>query len=303
MEEQIKYETWTDIFDQMKFEQSGIALLYRNPQLKPSVENVLYDPIIHLFSLDPGDNYLFNQQPIAFGFTAYIGFEEINLGWDSLRSVLRNEKFLFQSENYYRNYSSRLYDRYSLNDKKKPRPKSDKRLQIDFYSELLAQEQKLLEDSERFYSESQNEEDQIEKENLREYVEAFFDWIQERLIELNPNENQIKGLGGLHDVEARFIFKEFKGTYIHSKTKQEHFIAIFQNWVLPDGFKQIEWIGKKAALLSFMDQVFSKKIEPRLINKYFITKGPKLHDNNRTVTLNPDIRKILEHARTIRSKK
>jgi len=217
-----------------------------------------------------------------------------------LRSNRKSGKLGYQTLDYYRNYSTKLLERYSIEDKKKPRPKSDKRLQIDFYSELIISEEKKLNESERFYSVSQNEADHIEKENLREFVTAFFDWLDEKLSDLNPDENNFKGLGGLSEAAAQYIYKEFKGEYIHSKTKQEHFVAIFQNRILPDGWKKVYWIGEKSAIFSFMDQLYSYKIEPRFINKYFDCEGPKFHDKNRTVTENPNIKNILVFAKTIR---
>ncbi|MFA5970786.1 MAG: hypothetical protein WC780_00435 [Lentimicrobiaceae bacterium] len=293
-------KAWTDIIDQEKYDLTGVAILYRNPQIKPSFDSTKYDPTNHIYSLDLGENCIFNQKPIAYGLTAYIGHEEIKSGYNSLRSNRRNGKLGYQTLDYYHNYSSRLFEKYSLDDKKKPRPKSDKRLQIDFYTELIIAEEKNLDESERFYSESQNEADHLEKENLREFVAAFFDWLDNKLSDLNPDENNFRGLGGLREITAQYIWKSFKGKFIHSRTKPEYFIGIFQNLNLPDGWERVEWIGDKASLFSFMDQVFSKKVEPRFINKYFKVKGEKLHGHHRTVTENPDIKNILDCAKTIR---
>lgn len=293
-------ETWTDIIDQDKYDLTGVAILYRNPQIKPSFDSTKYDSTNHIYSLDPGKNYIFDQKPVAYGFTAYIGHEEIKSGYNSLRSNRRTGKLGYETLAYYRNYSIKLFEKYSISDKKKARPKSDKRLQIDFYSELLIDEQKHLEASELFYSESQNEIDRIEKENLREYVNAFIDWLENKLFELNPDENNIKGLGGLSEVAAQYIYKEFKGEFIHSKTKQEHFVAIFQNRFLPDGWKRVEWIGDKTAIFFFMDKVFSKKLEPRFIKKYFKVANDNLIAHHRTDNDIPYIRKLLEYAKTLR---
>ena len=204
-------KTWTDIIDQEKYDQTGVATLYRNPQIKPPFDITKYDPTNHIYSLDPGKNCIFDQKPVAYGFTAYIGHEEIKSGYNSLRSNLRNGKLGFQTLDYYSNYTTQLFEKYSIQDAKKPRPKTAKRLQIDFYSELLIDELKHLEASEPFYSESQTEVVRIEKENLREYVGAFIDWLENKLSELNPYENNIKGLGGLRDVAAQYIYKAFKG--------------------------------------------------------------------------------------------
>jgi hypothetical protein len=199
MTEILKYSTWTDIMDQYKYDQTGVATLYRNPQINPAFNSTTYDPTNHIYSLDPGENYIFNQNPVAYGFSAYIGHEEIKSGCNSLRSNCRNGKLGYQTLDYYRNYTSKLLEQYSIEDKKKPRPKPDKRLLIDFYSELIIDEEKKLNKSERFYSESQNEEDQLEKENLREFVDAFFEWLNDKLSDLNPDENNFKCLGGLSE--------------------------------------------------------------------------------------------------------
>jgi len=295
-------ESWTDIIDQVKYNQTGVALLYRNPRIKSTLNSTKYDPTNHIYSIDPGENCIFNQKPVALGFTAYIGHEEIKSGENSLRSNLRSGKLGFQTIDYYRNYSTKLFEKYSINDKKKARPKTEIRLQIDFYTEFLSNEQKFYEESERFFSESQNEEDHAEKANLREYVEAFFEWIEDRLIDLNPNENHIKGLGGLREVEAEYIYKEFIGNYIHSKTKKEHFIAIFQNRILPDGWKRVEWLGKKSLLFTFIDQIFSTKIKPSIIKKYFLVKNDYLLAKNRTVNLDPGIQKLLKYSKTLKNR-
>lgn len=303
MPAELPYKNWKDIIDQEKYSLTGIAALYRNPQFNELADSSKYDSANFVYSLDPGENYLFNQKPVAYGFTAYIGHEEIKSGENSLRSNRKNDKLGFKSIDYYHNYSAKLLEIYSINDKKKARPKSDKKLQIDFYTELLSTEHKLYEESEKFYSESQNEVDHTEKANLREYVDAFFEWIEDKLIDLNPNENQLKGLGGLRDVEAEYIYKEFKGIYIHSKTKQEHFVAIFQNFILPDGWKRVEWMGKKSALFSFMDQVFSPALKPGKIKMYFKVDDDHLHGHFRTITTNTNIKNIVDHAKTLRPRR
>ena len=296
-------ETWTDIIDQGKYDLTGVAILYRNPHINPSFDSSKYDPANHIYSIDDGENCIFDQKPVAYGFTAYIGHDEIKSGYNSLRSNRKSGKLGYQTLDYYRNYSTKLFEKYSIEDKKKPRPKSDKWLQIDFYTELILAEEKYLAESEKFYSESQNEADHSEKEILREFVDEFMNWMDERLSDLNPDENNFKGLGGLNEAAAHYIYKKFKGEYIHSKTKQEHFVAIFQNRILPDGWKKVYWIGEKSAIFSFMDQLYSYKIEPRFINKYFDCDGPKFHDKNRTVTENPNIKNILVFAKTIRPRK
>jgi hypothetical protein len=293
-------KSWTDIIDQEKYDLTGVAILYRNPQVKPSSDSIKYDPTNHIYSLDPGENCIFDQEPIAYGFTAYIGHDEIKSGYSSLRSNLKNGKLGFHTLDYYRNYSTKLFEKYSSEDRKKPRPKSDKRLKIDFYTELIAAEEKNLDESERFYSESQNESDHKEKEYLREFTGAFFEWIDDTLADLNPDENNYKGIGGLSEVAAKYIYKEFKGVKIHSKTKLEHFVAIFQNRNLPDGWKRVEWIGDKASLFSFMDQVLLTKVKPRIITKYFKVKDDNLHGHHRTITVDTEIQKILAFGKTIR---
>jgi len=43
MNEEIKFKTYTDSIDQLKYAQTGITLLFRNPQPKPSPENFKYE--------------------------------------------------------------------------------------------------------------------------------------------------------------------------------------------------------------------------------------------------------------------
>jgi len=303
MNEESKYNGWTDIIDQIKYGQTGTALLYRNPKISSTSYNTSYDPTNHIYSLEPGENCLFNQKPVAYGFTAYIGHDEIVPGYNSLRSNRRSRKLGYQTLDYYKNYTSKLFEKYDIEDKQKPRPKSEKRLQVDFYTELIAAEEQNLEESKRFYSESQNEEDHLEKANLKEYVIAYIEWLEDKFSELNPEVNNFKGLGGLNEAAARYVYKELKGNFIHSKTKQEHFVAIFQNRFLPDGWKKVEWEHDKASLISLMDQVFSMKVEPRFINRYFNVKGSKIHGHHRTITEHPEIKKILNYAKTIRPSK
>jgi len=43
MNEEIKFKTWTVSIDQLKYAQTGITLLFRNPQPKPSPENFKFE--------------------------------------------------------------------------------------------------------------------------------------------------------------------------------------------------------------------------------------------------------------------
>ena len=43
MKEEIKFKTWTDSIDQLKYAQTGITLLFRKPQPKPSPENFKFE--------------------------------------------------------------------------------------------------------------------------------------------------------------------------------------------------------------------------------------------------------------------
>jgi hypothetical protein len=108
MTEILKYSTWTDIMDQYKYDQTGVATLYRNPQINPAFNSTTYDPTNHIYSLDPGENYIFDQKPIAFGFTAYIGHDELIVIENSLKS---NKLFkrVYKTEAYFVNYSRKLY--------------------------------------------------------------------------------------------------------------------------------------------------------------------------------------------------
>jgi hypothetical protein len=75
---------------------------------------------------------------------------------------------------------------------------------------------------------------------------------------------------------------------------------------LPNGWKRIEWVGdkaNKASLFSFLKQVFGTDIKAGVIKKYFKVADDNLHGHHRTVTENPDIKNILNYAKTLRPRK
>lgn len=181
-----KYKTWTDILNHDKYEETGEALLYRNPKFSVS-PNGNFDPANHIYSLNPGEKCLFNQTPIASGFTAYIGHDEIRPGWNSLKSNLQSLKLGFNTIDYFQNYFNKLFNYGFKMDSMMPFPKSAEEFERELRLKLIISEKEHLKASKKFYTQFQSAEDRREKENLNQYVLAFFSWLQTQLNEMPIN--------------------------------------------------------------------------------------------------------------------
>jgi len=294
-------KNWFDFINEEKYQQTGEALLYRNPLKKTNPKLKVNGSIpTYDFSTSPGDNYIFDQKPFASGFTAYIGHDEVKPGQNSLKSniVLKRD---FESEEYYRLYTEIIFKLDLIKNKMLPSPLSNQDFELSFYPEQLSKEEDYLISSERFFTDCLNEDDILLKGNLRLYTDGYLKWLQDKIDDLNPHVNQILGVGGLSISEATYVYTRFKGKYIHSKTKEKYFVSIFQNEMLPNGWHRVEWIEDKAALFSFMMQTVHESIQAKEIKKYFSTPGKEIRSNNRPSTVNLSIKRILNEAK-IRSK-
>lgn len=297
MSELLIPKCWTDFIDEDKYQLTGEALLYRNPHKETNTGNgiVSISPNYE-FSTSPGNNYIFDQKPIAYGFTAYIGHDEVMPGYNSLKSNIVVKR-VFQTEDYYRNYLKKIYDLELLRNNMKARPKSIKDFEVSFYSGLLIKEEEKLKLSERFFTECVDEDGTILKELLNEYIEAFLEGVQKKIYELNPRENQINGFGGFSPKDATILFEHFKGRYIHSMSSKRNFIAIFQTNKLPNGWSRVEWTGFKADLFSFMDQIFGSQVHANTIKKYFKVEGDNLLSHHRLTKSNFSLKNILDSSK------
>jgi hypothetical protein len=137
MAEEYSNSNWTDFIDQNNYELTGEVVLFRNTLITsdpdPGVGNSTKN---YTFSISPGDNCIFNQKPIALGFTAYIGHDELEPGYNTLKSNLECRRG-FYTEDYFRNYTSECFKFYCLKNDRLPRPLKGKKLEFKFYSEHL----------------------------------------------------------------------------------------------------------------------------------------------------------------------
>lgn len=203
-----EYDSWTDILDHQKYEETCIAVLYRNPRLNIS-DNTKYEPANHLYSLDAGSNCLFDQSPVAYGFSAYIGHDEIKPGWNSLKSNLENRKLAFRTIDYFKNYFQKLFDyEYRLNCML-PYPKTEEEFERELLMQQIKTEREFLKSSRKFYSQFQNSIDQKAKENLRDYVIAYFSWLQSKLDEKEHNSSEQANIpGSVNFNDSRILNKK-----------------------------------------------------------------------------------------------
>jgi hypothetical protein len=77
-------------------------------------------------------------------------------------------------------------------------------------------------------------------------------------------------------------------------SSKTNFIAVFQTIKLPYGWVRIDWIGFKSDLITFMDQVFGRQVQPQTIKKYFKVEGDNLYSHHRLTKTSFNLKNILE---------
>jgi hypothetical protein len=80
-------ESWSDFYDEARYIKTLDSYLFRNPY-KTSADNNLDTEKVYKYALSPGENFIFYQEPIAKGITAYFGFDEVTKGIISLKTRL-----------------------------------------------------------------------------------------------------------------------------------------------------------------------------------------------------------------------
>ena len=228
MSEEKTESSWTDFIDQEKFEASGIALLYRNPFKTGTPDPATaIKSIEYQYSTTQGENYLFEQRPVAMGFTAYIGHDEVKSGDRSLKSNIEAGRG-FYTRDYYRNYTKINRKAYDQVNDKLPRPKTGTDLEFSFYSVHLENEVKAFKASKRFFVECKNEEDRKLKNRLKEYSLAFLEVIENKLFELTSQPDPSAPMNGQDETSKNkpappgFVKELFKSEFPELLKTSDH---------------------------------------------------------------------------------
>jgi hypothetical protein len=180
--------SWEDFFDESHFEKTGEALLFRN-QVSISEQNHQKVTVgTCLPSSDEMRQHTFINKPVASGFTAYIGHDELQPGYNSLKSNIQSERN-FYTKDYYRNYTERKRARFLTENEMLPNPLTGIALELAFYRRLVEEERRCFNSSRKFYSECMNPEDRILKKRLSEYALQYLELIQSTLTELEGKSN------------------------------------------------------------------------------------------------------------------
>lgn len=177
---------WVDFFDENHFEKTGEALLFRIPYNISEQKSEEGPQSGHLLATATSISYTYNRKPIAMGFTAYIGHDELQPGYNSLKSNLQNGRN-FYSRDYYRNYTEHKRSKFLTENEILPKPLSGKTLEICFYSRFVEDEAKSFKASRKYYSVCLNQVDRKLKQRISEYTLQFIDLIQNKLSELKVN--------------------------------------------------------------------------------------------------------------------
>jgi hypothetical protein len=178
-------ESWSDILDDDEYISNGIAALYRNPNSLQIFDNLPeYTFLFHDYTNSEYSKNLFDTKPVAFGITAYLGYDLSSLG-PSLKEMLSEGK-TFDTKDLFKNYLSNASKRVHLANKSLPFPKTDDEVNHQFYFDHLADEKLKLADSHIFYTQCKNDADFNLKSKIKIYVDAYFDWIENLSKELDP---------------------------------------------------------------------------------------------------------------------
>ncbi len=186
MNSTLSAQSWIDFINESRLLETGEALLYRNPVITVTDENSKDFSTHHYqFSLELGEEYLFDQKPIARGFTAYIAYDEVRPGHNSLKSNILAGRG-FYTEDYYRNYSESCMIHFRRKNDTSPLPISRKQLDIEFYSRQIMSEIRLLRDSRGYYKTWKNDRERKLIPQLLKYSLSYLEWLRRKLVEIDP---------------------------------------------------------------------------------------------------------------------
>lgn len=136
--------------------------LFRNPIDKLTQPILNSQHVNPQYSLQPGANCLFDTTPIAQGFTAYIGHDEVNPGFNSLKSNIQSGR-KYYTEDYYRNYTAHLHAKFKQTNDMLPCPLIELELEVAFYQSLTLNEIKCYKASKKYFTQCIDASDQTLK--------------------------------------------------------------------------------------------------------------------------------------------
>jgi len=173
---------WTDYLDEEKIRTNGEFMLYRN--YIGANKQYLFSTHCHKIKTK-NKGYLFNKRPIAKGVTAYFSCEFNNLG--CLSSLIRKKK-KFDSHDLFIEYLKIKFNPVLRANQTKVRPLGKKNLWSYFLTNHYDEEKQNLKESSKFYNEVLNEKDKNLKKKVREYAEAYLDWLNVFMTEINERK-------------------------------------------------------------------------------------------------------------------
>jgi hypothetical protein len=275
--------------DTIKYENYGVALLFRNvinsrngsfmytifpvPEInleqKPVDENTE--------NAKKKDEYLFHHDPVAKGITAVLAAETSHNN-HTLPLKIGNISILGK-ENIFKEYLNKSI-RHTLKElKDSPDNYSDEEAQQIALKGHLELEQSNLLASEVYYNESNNASEKPVKKLVHKYVESYFEWLDKKI---NKRTNQIAGLKCLSQIttaKLKVIFNNLKLENVVTSADEEKFLAIFTK----DFIGKVSWNNKingaKSGLFDLMERVTGNAMKASQLKNYF--EAEKIHDNMR----------------------
>lgn len=169
-------ESWSDFYDEARYIKTLDSYLFRNPY-KIIVRNDHETETVFKYSLAPGKNYIFDQKPIAKGITAYFGFDEVTKGIFSLKTRLERD-LDFNRDGIFEYYMSFKLKFALRKNQRSAWPKSKEEVTLSFYKENILDEKNNLKESEKFFCECKDDSDKFIKDQLKDYVLAYIQWLQ-----------------------------------------------------------------------------------------------------------------------------
>ncbi len=182
-------KSWSDILDDDEFISKGCASLYRNPNSLQIFDDMpKYTLLFHDYTNSEHSKNLFDTKPVAIGITAYLGYDLSSLG-PSLK-VLLNEDNPFDTKTFFESYLNNVSQAIHLVNKSLPYPKPLEEVNLQFYKEHLIDEKSKFINSDIFYSQCKHDADFDLKSKIKSYVDAYFDFIENLIKELDSVSTQ-----------------------------------------------------------------------------------------------------------------
>ena len=289
---------WNDFLnEEMKFEDTGKALLYRNPAMAPMDDP---RPEISIFKYArsradckdlppeiPAREYFGDQPTIAEGFTAFAA-EFKGSTRHSLRYLLA-KNILFDRDIIYNDYFDIVYNPVRNKNIRASRRIPELDLEIQFCRDHLVAEASKLQASESYYNECLNDADQKVKADIKDYAVRYMIWIQDKLKEKIKEKEKLHKEGFHSELEdthlptvfsskqLEIIFSRLQSKKIVNNTDEVAFLGIFRGERAGRVYWNEKISGAKPTLFSLMIRLTGIELMASDLKKYFITDKP-IHD-------------------------